>query len=306
MILVPFYIVFFGNNNRMTPRPVWGTDTYSFHRLRLFLCLELSPDWFLVLWVEFFADYYFSLCKRAEEAVTRAIRANERLPTSFICPSLIIGPTHAKRHPKSGALTPLVIASFPCLFTMSNDNNSPPPTPSVPSARRASFSPGQKLSELFGRSPTNCSGPPIYPSPIATAAANAQAQQRRRISITSLGLSGSPTQSSTFSQARVRQDSLSSGGSIDENAVDDSEAAPNGSPTSPFARRMSFGAKALRDVKTGTGVGNNGRLSVNLDSSPPAQGRGLSSSHTRTDTYLRNISNYIFRWRLQLVGAIKI
>lgn len=175
---------------------------------------------------------------------------------------------------------------------MSNDNNSPPPTPSVPSARRASFSPGQKLSELFGRSPTNSSGPPLYPSPIATAAANAQAQQRRRMSITSLGLSGSPTQSSTFSQARARQDSLSSCGSIDENAVDDSEAAPNGSPTSPFARRMSFGARALRDVKTGTGVGNNGRLSVKLASSPPAQGRVLSSSHTSTDKHLRIISNY--------------
>lgn len=145
---------------------------------------------------------------------------------------------------------------------MSNDNNSPPLTPSVPSARRASFSPGQKLSELFGRSPTNSNGPTLYPSPIATAAANAQAQQRRRMSITSLGLSGTLTPSSTFSQARVRQDSLSSGSSIDENAVDDSEAAPNGSPTSPFARRMSFGARALRDVKTGTGVGNNGRLSV--------------------------------------------
>lgn len=140
---------------------------------------------------------------------------------------------------------------------MSNEN-SPPPTPTTSSARRASFSPGQKLSELFGRSPNNNGGgPPLYPSPITTAAANAQAQQRRRMSITSLGLSGSPTQSSAFAQARARQDSVSSGGSpstsIDENAVEDGDAAPSGSPTSPFARRMSFGARALRDVKTGTG-----------------------------------------------------
>lgn len=161
---------------------------------------------------------------------------------------------------------------------MSNDNNSPPFTPSVPSARRASFSPGQKLSELLGRSPTS-GGPHLYPSPIATAAANAQAQQRRRMSITSLGLPGSPTQSSTFSQARARQDSLSSGCSIDENAVDDSEAAPNGSPTSPFARRMSFGARALRDVKTGTGVGNNGRLSVNW--LPPRPLKGEVCPHVK-------------------------
>lgn len=190
---------------------------------------------------------------------------------------------------------------------MSNDNNSPPPTPSVPSARRASFSPGQKLSELFGRSPTNSSGPSLYPSPIATAAANAQAQQRRRMSITSLGLSGSPTQPSTFSQARARQDSLSSGCSIDENAVDDSEPAPNGSPTSPFARRMSFGARALRDVKTGNGVGNNGRVSVKLASPPPAQGRGLSSTHASIDKHLRIVSDYSgkcsgegFNWSEQL------
>ena len=99
------------------------------------------------------------------------------------------------------------------------------------------------------------------------------------MSITSLGLSGSPTQSSTFSQARARQDSLSSGGSIDENAVDDSEVAPNGSPTSPFARRMSFGARALRDVKTGTGVGNNGRLSVNWLSPRPLKARSVFKSH---------------------------
>lgn len=92
------------------------------------------------------------------------------------------------------------------------------------------------------------------------------------MSITSLGLSGTLTPSSTLSQARVRQDSLSSGSSIDENAVDDSEAVPNGSPTSPFARRMSFGARALRDVKTGTGVGNNGRLSVNWLPPRPLKG----------------------------------
>lgn len=175
---------------------------------------------------------------------------------------------------------------------MSNDNNSPPPTPSVPSARRASFSPGQKLSELFGRSPTNNNGPQLYPSPIATAAANAQAQQRRRMSITSLGLSGSPTQSSTFSQAKARQDSLSSGGSIDENAVDDSEVAPNGSPTSPFARRMSFGARALRDVKTGTGVGSNGRVSVKSASSPPAQGRAFSATHISSDKPFSILANF--------------
>ena len=195
---------------------------------------------------------------------------------------------------------------------MSNEN-SPPPTPSTSSARRASFSPGQKLSELFGRSPNNTGGgPPLYPSPITTAAANAQAQQRRRMSITSLGLSGSPTQSSAFAPARARQDSVSSGGSpstsIDENAVEDGDAAQNGSPTSPFARRMSFGARALRDVKTGTGTGNiNGRASMNSASRPPVKGRGLSSNHTSTRENFGKVSNYSakrsgegFNWSEQL------
>lgn len=143
---------------------------------------------------------------------------------------------------------------------MSNEN-SPPATPTSPSARRASFSPGQKISELFGRSSNvNGNGPPLYPSPIATAAANAQAQQRRRMSITSLGLSGSPTQTSAFTSARARQESFSSGTSpsmsIDEDAIEDGDAPLNGSPSSPFARRMSFGARALREVKTGAGNGN--------------------------------------------------
>ncbi|KAL8768116.1 MAG: hypothetical protein Q9209_005579 [Squamulea sp. 1 TL-2023] len=135
---------------------------------------------------------------------------------------------------------------------MSNET-SPPPTPTSPSARRSSFSPGQ----LFGRGSTsNNGGTAPYPTPIATAAANAQAQQRRRLSITSLGLSGSPTQANAF--ARARQGSLSSGASnntsVDENAIEEGDAAPlSTSPHSPFARRMSSGARALRDVRAGSG-----------------------------------------------------
>lgn len=177
---------------------------------------------------------------------------------------------------------------------MSNEN-SPPPTPTSPSTRRASFSPGQKISELFGRSPNNNGGgPPLYPSPIATAAANAQAQQRRRMSITSLGISGSPTQASAFASARARQESFSSGTSpsisIDENAIEEGDALSNGSPTTAFARRMSFGARALRDVKTGSGNGNS-RASMHSASSPSVKGRGLSSSHTSIMQNRGDISN---------------
>ena len=172
--------------------------------------------------------------------------------------------------------------STPTSFPMSNNENSPPPTPNATTNRRASFSPGQKLSELFGRSPPKGNGTSAYPSPIATAAANAQAQQRRRTSIASLGMAGSPTQTSAFTNMRNRQSSFGSGSSpstsINENAVEEVDAEPNISPTSPFARRMSFGAKALRDVRTGGSGNTNGRASNNTSSAPSVTGRGVSSS----------------------------
>ncbi|KAL6716300.1 hypothetical protein ACLMJK_005866 [Lecanora helva] len=157
---------------------------------------------------------------------------------------------------------------------MANNENSPPPTPNSSGQRRASFSPGQAFSELFGRSPPNGNGTSSYPGPIATAAANAQAQQRRRTSMASLGLAGSPTQPSSFANFRNRQSSFGSSTSpstsVSENAIDEGDAEPNASPTSPsaFARRMSFGARALRDVKTGNGNAKH------TASAPSVKGRG--------------------------------
>ncbi|KAL8895823.1 MAG: hypothetical protein Q9207_007997 [Kuettlingeria erythrocarpa] len=154
---------------------------------------------------------------------------------------------------------------------MSNEN-SPPPTPSSPTARRASFSPGQFLG--LGAH-TGSGGTGAYPTPIATAAANAQAQHRRRLSVTSLGLSGSPTQASAF--ARARQGSLSSGTSnntsIDENAIEEGDAAPMASsPIAGVARRLSSGARALRDARTGSGNAN-GRSPTGPKSAPSVKGR---------------------------------
>lgn len=187
---------------------------------------------------------------------------------------------------------------------MANNENSPPPTPTSPSTRRASFSAGQKLSGLFGRSPPNSNGTSAYPGPIATAAANAQAQQRRRTSIASLGLSGSPTQASAFTSLRNRQNSgsgSSTSTSINENAIEEGDAEPNASPTSPsaFARRMSFGARALRDVKTGNGNANN------TASTPSVKGRGLSSSLPRLISFMRLwlTASGDFRGRLRLGRA---
>ncbi|MCJ1381004.1 hypothetical protein MMC17_004113 [Xylographa soralifera] len=179
---------------------------------------------------------------------------------------------------------------------MSNEN-SPPATPT---ARRASFAPGQRLSQLFGRSAgDNASvGTPPYPGPIAAAAANAQASQRRRMSISTLGLSGSPTQTSPFGSFRGRQESISSNGSgsaaVEESAIEEGDAGPIQTPSTPFGRRMSFGARALRDVRAGSG-NVNGRPSITSASSPPNKGRGLSSSPVTEEEAPKKASNTSIR-----------
>jgi len=76
--------------------------------------------------------------------------------------------------------------------------------------------------------------------------------------LTTLGLSGSPNGTSPFGSYGARRDSYTSRDSIDESAIEDDAAPSEPTPQTPFARRVSFGAKALRDVKGG---GN----------SPPAQ-----------------------------------
>ncbi|KAF2280946.1 uncharacterized protein EI97DRAFT_14829 [Westerdykella ornata] len=171
---------------------------------------------------------------------------------------------------------------------MSSDRNSPPlPSPGAAERRRASIT-GQTFHDLFGRQrslggqqdPTQ-----PYPGPITTAAVNAQ---RRRLSLTTVGLSPPMNQSTPFSAPRPRAESLSSvnSGSVDESPFEDDNAPPSGGassvPTTPFARRLSFGARAMRDVRQGNGSqGNtNGRPSLHQKaSSPPtARGRGLSSS----------------------------
>jgi hypothetical protein len=152
---------------------------------------------------------------------------------------------------------------------MSNESDSP----SSPTShrRRASFSPGQTLSDLFARSPSTAATS-TYPGPITCAAANAQAQNRRRMSLTTLGLSGtSPTQTSPFRARRESNTSIGSTSSmatstLDENVIEEGDATGQ-PPASPFVRRMSFGARALRDVRAG-----------NASTSPTADGRGLSSS----------------------------
>lgn len=170
-----------------------------------------------------------------------------------------------------------------------------PSQPQSPTSRRRSSFAGQTFADLFGGRPSMNRGstdtrgsaenspPASMPGPISQAAA--QAQQRRRMSLTTLGLGGSTTgPTSPFGSFRGRQDSIGSAsansGSIDESAIaeDSNSTAPSSGspPNTPFARRMSFGAKAMRDIRTGSfggggaGGGSPGSPGQNGTRSPPA------------------------------------
>jgi hypothetical protein len=163
---------------------------------------------------------------------------------------------------------------------------------SPPRTRRSSFA-GATFADLFGTARSSVSAPRNvpsttngdsqqgqYPGPITNAAAQAQ---RRRMSLTTLGLSGSPTATSPFGSYRGRGESIGSAnsGSIDESAVEDDFAKDQTTPTTPFARRMSFGARAMRDIRSGGSGGGGG-----VDGSPPQNGRSIpppapSSQHAR-------------------------
>ncbi|ORY11240.1 hypothetical protein BCR34DRAFT_484450 [Clohesyomyces aquaticus] len=169
----------------------------------------------------------------------------------------------------------------------STGRNSPPlPSPGATDRRRASIT-GQTFQDLFGRQNSfgGQNGTPAYPGPITTAAVNAQ---RRRLSLTTVGLAHSPNQSSPFQTSRPRTESLSSAnsGSVDESPFEDelgpSASSSSSNPTTPFARRLSFGARALRDVRqsngnTGNANGEGYNVAENLRSR--AQRTSISTAH---------------------------
>ncbi|KAJ5463611.1 hypothetical protein N7475_008555 [Penicillium sp. IBT 31633x] len=143
---------------------------------------------------------------------------------------------------------------------MSNDRTSPISVPNPEHRQRRG-----SIADIFSRSsnPSNTQ-PTNQPT-------NQQANQRR-LSITTLGLSGSPTQPSAFGGDRnFRRGSVSSsmGSNIPtEDSVEDGQGT---SPNSQFARRVSFGAQALRDARAGsTGNGRNHPPPSVVARSPPA------------------------------------
>lgn len=140
-------------------------------------------------------------------------------------------------------------------MSANNENNSPNESPKP---RRGSFT-TQTFTNIFGRSNSTSGAPTApFPGPITTAAVQ---DQRRRMSISTLGLSGtSPTQSTPFTFG-ARRGSVSTAGSesFDESAIDDDDGPSARSvPTTPFARRMSFGAQALRSARGGGSPGTSG------------------------------------------------
>jgi hypothetical protein len=150
---------------------------------------------------------------------------------------------------------------------MANDNSKNSP-PEMSRQRRSSVS--NPLTNLLRSGP----GATAFPSPIN--------DQRRRLSITTLGLPGtSPTTTGAVSGSPflgLRRGSISTNNSdaIDENAVEDDEpTSARTAPTTPFTRHMSFGTNAMRNLRMPPGAspgGSNGRPSPPLRRSSGVRG----------------------------------
>ncbi|OJD22396.1 hypothetical protein ACJ73_06256 [Blastomyces percursus] len=179
-------------------------------------------------------------------------------------------------------------------------NSTSSDTSGRPRGRRASVASGASFSELFARSGN--AGPPQPPPTAAVnipgsimSSANTQAQQRRRMSITTLGLSGSPTQQSSpfgSAPAGMRRGSISSsvisGSPTREDAVleENGNDTPMTSPITPFPRRVSFGAQAFRD-RVGSASANGRYPSGNP---AVAEQRALSTASSTSSTGSAGIS----------------
>ena len=160
----------------------------------------------------------------------------------------------------------------------SNDNPNDSGRP-----RRGSFT-TQTFTNLFGARNNNNAGTPAFPGPISTAAAD---QQRRRMSVTGVGLS--PTTQAPFGFNRRSSVSTAGSDSIDESAIEDDDAGRS-NPTTPFSRRMSFGAQALRTVRSNGSPGN-GRSSQYTVSpgrpTIPSRGNGGGRSPPNPNSHLQ-------------------
>lgn len=162
-------------------------------------------------------------------------------------------------------------------------------SPPAMQRRRGSSIAGQTFQDLYeaarSRQASDSAQSAASPTLPSGSISSAFQAHRRRLSLTTVGLgntanSGSPA----FSGFGAHRDSNTSTSttSIDEQAIDDDCGSSVSQPQSggnvqqlpqnntPFGRRMSFGARALRDAKTGPATSRpmNGRSSL---SSPVQQ-----------------------------------
>lgn len=118
-------------------------------------------------------------------------------------------------------------------------------SPNGTSHRRSSITQAA-LSQLFQR------GSSTIPNGGNGQANGAFDSQRRRLSVTTIGLSGtSPTNPPSFN---IRRGSMSANSdSIDESAIEDEEMPGMSKtlPNTPFVRRMSFGGSTIRGYRPG-------------------------------------------------------
>ncbi|KAI8635407.1 hypothetical protein F5Y19DRAFT_10839 [Xylariaceae sp. FL1651] len=158
-----------------------------------------------------------------------------------------------------------------------------------PNDRRSSVT-SAAFSNLFHRSNSTSAGSSTG-NGRESASTIAARDQRRRLSVTTLGLSGA-SPPSTNAPFGIRRGSISTtnSDSIDESAVEDDESAKV-PPTSPFARRMSFGAQAMRNMRTGQTSPGSGRpaqplrrTSATTPRQPLTGASSVSSSSRRMST----------------------
>ncbi|RPA92191.1 hypothetical protein L873DRAFT_217488 [Choiromyces venosus 120613-1] len=145
--------------------------------------------------------------------------------------------------------------------------------PNYSHTRRSSLGPGT-LTDFFStsRAPTTSA----YPGPITSAAAQAN---RRRMSMSNVsGTSPPRVQTNMASMRRGSISSVSSASSaVDESAIEEGEVnagSPSSLGGSPFARRLSFGARALRDVRIPQGR-NPANFPVSAGAASPTVTRGF-------------------------------
>lgn len=137
---------------------------------------------------------------------------------------------------------------------MSSDSSTGSSSAEMSRQRRGSITSGA-FTNLFQRSNSISTGTSVFPGPITPGPIG---DQRRRLSINTLGLSGtSPASAASAAPFSMRRGSMSTNNSdsIDENAVDEDDmTSARTAPTTPFTRRMSLGAQAMRNLRAPGGT----------------------------------------------------